>query len=140
MAARGIDAARDAGTEEATGAPGNNILIGLSAAVAPISKPGAATRFVLAVILSVAKNLIQFATPGLLRRVCRRNGLGAGAWMGSFVAEGAPQDDGGFLVALGLRRRLAFYVERVVVMGWAREHGWDPSSRKALLRMTAVFW
>jgi hypothetical protein len=37
----------------------------------------------------------------------RRGGLGAGAWIRFFVAEGAPQNDGGFLVGWELWRRFA---------------------------------
>ena len=37
----------------------------------------------------------------------RRGGLGAGAWMRFFVAEGAPQNDGGFMVEKNLWWRFA---------------------------------
>ena len=51
----------------------------------------------LAVILSVAKNLIQYGFAGAITSArLSRFDRGAGAWMRFFVAEGAPQNDGGF--------------------------------------------
>jgi hypothetical protein len=49
------------------------------------------------VTLSAAKNLIQWCVAGAIASKAASSWWsGAGAWMRFFVAEGAPQNDGGF--------------------------------------------